>query len=535
MTHALDLPEVKSHIAQFLTPYDLTVCSRVSQDWNQACLPFLWQKLKVTRPSHRSSRDSGVHGVVDKASVRRHSHHLRILRPRHHSPFGNMLAQPSTVDVRDVYFQNLEDLTWRALPHDQAIFIQCHRLTLVRLDLSCQGMQSEPAQRESEELWRVLAACPKLKSLKIASVCVSHTTWPVCWSLWSRLTYLGLVRVDFSALLTAGASDKPENTLQKQPASIQEWLSQANACHQPLRIKTLDINHHHEMRRLEDELAFLRYCPDLKTLIWCVDGKKYTPELSAQHLTEQTRHCTKLVDVTIRDGSQSNIVVPFLETKVGLPLQGLCLSFFGQAAWDLVRTKYATSLRSIDLWNAAIPDGLANDMLCNLPSLVSASVNFFKDQDFTNDFRPWVCLGLKRLVMGVFVEGDPLQVHHLIMRRLGTLTSLNYLKVSSGGRNPLLFRLRSGLGHLATLRKLQELQFHNSPQSLQEDDARWMLNNWPWFDFVMGELTRDRTTYSSLKRILKEGGVAVRYPDDEVLIRETTTTTTTTPPRCIFL
>lgn len=47
LLNPLDLPEIRSHLAQFLTRRELDVCCRVSDEWNRSFEPYVWQELRL--------------------------------------------------------------------------------------------------------------------------------------------------------------------------------------------------------------------------------------------------------------------------------------------------------------------------------------------------------------------------------------------------------------------------------------------------------------------------------------------------------
>lgn len=51
--------------------------------------------------------------------------------------------------------------------------------------------------------------------------------------------------------------------------------------------------------------------------------------------------------------------------------------------------------------NPGLDGDVIQDLLCTLPNLVDLTVHLIQDFDVLNDLRPWICLKLTRLVLGV--------------------------------------------------------------------------------------------------------------------------------------
>ncbi|KAG0262110.1 hypothetical protein BG011_000307 [Mortierella polycephala] len=79
MVSALDLPEIRTHIGQYLDPEDLTCCLLVSREWHSTFMPLLWKDVRIV----------GIHSVRADVNLRKHAHlvrslsFLRILSLRH--------------------------------------------------------------------------------------------------------------------------------------------------------------------------------------------------------------------------------------------------------------------------------------------------------------------------------------------------------------------------------------------------------------------------------------------------------------------
>ncbi|KAF9144386.1 hypothetical protein BGX30_012960 [Mortierella sp. GBA39] len=142
--------------------------------------------------------------------------------------------------------------------------------------------------------------------------------------------------------------------------------------------------------------------------------------------------------------------------------------------------------------------------------------------------KEWVCLGLKELAVHVDMESDRdweavdkmdlidpaywdkySSSRRYVFARLGKLTELVELDTSfpyctrGGGMSHIEFshlfshpywtldyRLIHGLDELAGLKKLERLDFSNTPQDLLQTDLEWMVENWPRLKMLTGDLMR---------------------------------------------
>ncbi|GJJ73412.1 hypothetical protein EMPS_05770 [Entomortierella parvispora] len=387
----------------------------------------------------------------------------------------------------------------------------------------------------SDELWRALASCPSLESLSISKLHVSHRNWHVCWPLWSRLTCLRLLEASFSSkVFTDKEQENNDNQQQpqhhpSQPLSLYELLSKEDPS-RPTKLKTLELRLLQGIERLQDHLALLRFCPDLETFIWFVNPEPFTGKLLEPELERHVQYCPKLTNITLGiDYRNEDILIRFLESGASLQLQEMNLprAQFGFDTWKLLREHHWSTLRILDV-SAFAGSSVVQDMLCSLTGLVSFTAYMIRSGDMMQDARPWVCLGLERLVVAIEiqtsnvdnVDNDDVDVtQKAVMERLSTLVRLQYLQLRPiYGQSSLQFRLTGSLGCLETWRDLRTLILHHVPQELKEDDVHWMIEKWPRLHSVIGGLHPLATMDTALKGILTEKKVQIRQVDTNVRI-----------------
>jgi len=409
---------------------------------------------------------------------------------------------------------------------DRANLVYRHGLTLLHLNLSVM-MTGNKALEGSDELWQAFASCPSLESLSITKLHVSHKNWPVYWSLWSRLTCLRLLETSFSSKApTSGGNGDSDTSQQLQhrplrPLSLFALLEQEDPS-QPTKLKTLELHLLQGIERLKDHLAPLKFCPDLETFVWFVNPEPFTGKQLGRQLEEQVRYSPQLTNVTLGiDYRNEDILVRFLESEASLPLLELNLprTQFELNTWNLLREHHWSTLRTLDV--SAFADGAAvQDILCSLTGLESFTGYAIRSQDMVLDPRPWVCLGLKSIVIAIeILNGNVNGTQKVAMERLGTLTRLQQLQLRPiYGQFSLQFRLTGFLESLETWRDFRTLIFQYVPQELTENDVRWMTEKWPRLHSVIGVLHLEATMDASLKKILIERGVQIQHINTDVRI-----------------
>lgn len=197
MTSALDLPEIRSFVAQFLPPSSLAVCARVSKDWLDSFTPFLWRKILLIESIQ-----------VDEPTLSKYSAQIRDLSVKSGAVALTLLDTPDLFT-----FPGLTHLTLIPRMSEQQIepFLHHHHnrqwkdLKIVqhsfskRLDLS----------------W--IKDCQNLKRIVLGGRAISPEDWKLCLDSWrsSCLLELGLNLTQFGS-----GSFAPINTPAPPPNTV---------------------------------------------------------------------------------------------------------------------------------------------------------------------------------------------------------------------------------------------------------------------------------------------------------------------------
>ncbi|KAG0052754.1 hypothetical protein BGZ83_002158 [Gryganskiella cystojenkinii] len=141
--------------------------------------------------------------------------------------------------------------------------------------------------------------------------------------------------------------------------------------------------------------------------------------------------------------------------------------------------------------------------------------------------RPWVCLGLKRLWIGIDWTGTSVETlvspkYEGIFKRLGMLRDLRSLTVASYDQHQSFgapwemfgfgdydqhpkFGLSLRLS-LVDLGHLEKLDLTDTRQEFS-GDVKWMMGHWPALKYVVGTLYASPEVNVLLRRILEDRGV----------------------------
>jgi len=148
MSTALDLPELRMHLIPFLTRHDLTICARVSRDWNRT-----FEHVMSFVPSQLRAGTN-----LPPETLFRHSGSILKLRS----------TWPKTLWGQELNCPNLSDPVIVGNMHQPGIdFIERHRASLEKVFLGIGLRIDNHELRDADDLWRALASCPSLQSLYV--------------------------------------------------------------------------------------------------------------------------------------------------------------------------------------------------------------------------------------------------------------------------------------------------------------------------------------------------------------------------------
>ncbi|KAG0049022.1 hypothetical protein BGZ83_006139 [Gryganskiella cystojenkinii] len=327
-------------------------------------------------------------------------------------------------------------------------FISLHRYTLKSLAFLMQfgGI------RKSDPFWQATASCPRLESLDVGGLFVaSAESWSAFRHLWlNQLLSLRLSgpHLGLDGLVSDSNNAIPKTTIE---SAFKQYLG-------PSKIRHLELSFvDGDAAMLRQQLFLLRMCPHLESFTWRFSTPRIHQEIQrrtgkkdgiAELLQESMApFCHRLVHLEIslqyrfltRDPIENepdwetDQILSVLEAKSLFlkesPLKSLTLpqNWFGTRSWDVVKNHpiWPTSLTILDLKDAVrLPGSAVQEMLCTLPNLKTFAAARITDMDVLNDPRPWICLGLVQLSIGIVItatEDDERAVHRtMFFERLGS-------------------------------------------------------------------------------------------------------------------
>jgi len=513
--HPLGLPEIREHVAKFLSRHELTICARVSRNWNKSFQPWVWRRVKLVS---RSCWTTNTKDLPLSIFIRNADFIQKL------DGFGDVIGH-----LEQVTCSKLKALTIRHWDcESQSSVIYQHRRTLTELSFDIMGYSHHSADSEkfNHGRWEAAASCPLLQKLTVVQDQVAEQDWSLWSSIWSQVRSLRLILVKFQIPSSSEPTFSSQNSHRRTVA----------ACHlgslPKTKIKQLTLIRTSGLTCLEDELEFLRLCPDLERFEWIPASDYYQNDGATvgnqtpigDTLAEIALLCPKLSRLLLTlNATREDEIIPFLDTRAGGTLEELTLDtsiWFGEPSWRIIQSRHWSSLRILRLHRSGLMKGVwVQEIMCGLPSLEVFTAPWLQDIDIENDPRPWICLGLTQLTLCIDMVKSSSQ--SMIMERLADLTNLRYLdltKTLTMGKNSrevsdlvfLQLSLSHGLGLLSTMRNLESLMLFDTNQDMNENDARWILEHWPRLKTLCGTLNSSSDVHSALWAILYESGVGFR-------------------------
>jgi len=194
-TNPLHLPEIRTHLGQFLSKESLLSCILVCREWHDAFYPSLWLDTRI----HPSFGNPDLPPDL----VLKNSHYIRMITLNHmvHPQLEDMhLSQLRRVILFAMVVQQKDLALWSEQ------FLLKHRTTLVSINalLDTQSVHytsdSDQAMNRTTTMapgWHILKELYRLHHLFLMSGRVQPHSWDDCWQTWCRLNSLSLKEVSF--------------------------------------------------------------------------------------------------------------------------------------------------------------------------------------------------------------------------------------------------------------------------------------------------------------------------------------------------
>ncbi|KAG0213477.1 hypothetical protein BGX28_004332 [Mortierella sp. GBA30] len=270
----MDLPEIRSRVAQYLSPQQLAASTLVCKNWHASFNPVLWFSIPYhSWPSYYPSRP------IDNSSIRANAHHIRHLAL-------------DLLDPADFPFESCTNITKFTCLFCDGSWLQIAELLRRNTGLQelvlCPGKEFPPA-----EFMKVLRDyCLNLRSLDTTYIKFDHQGTEYLLDLATRLDSLD---IRGCSLTDVGPLTDSEGKLRWPEFSRLEilglWLDSGMT--------------------MSNQLQWIQRCPRLRSLAWFGDERTPLPAWDISELF--TEHCPlleelHLLGVTLTDKNLARIL-----------------------------------------------------------------------------------------------------------------------------------------------------------------------------------------------------------------------------------
>ncbi|KAK3835035.1 MAG: hypothetical protein J3R72DRAFT_451732 [Linnemannia gamsii] len=314
------------------------------------------------------------------------------------------------------------------------------------------------------------------------------------------------------------------------------------------------------------QLLFIRQCHELRALHWRVPRLGFPVQGFCDALETDWPN---LVSLTLPESRLNDVdLAKILQAAAPLSTLSIRRSDFDECSFRALRQHFRT-LQHLDLFQCP---GLGSDMtqhiLESCPRLESFEGNKLLLRDVAQGLwggaqRGWACHGLRMLDVHLAARtsatvvdhhDDVLSVQWMVYSQLAKMGNLVHLSIGGKGRHAhgvdavvapmevppsppalplhqsprghsgrpssastrasrrridgLHLSLDDGLSQLSTLKKLQFLRFTGLEQEMEEDDVRWMIEQWPELKTLQGKLHSNERRQDVMGSMLAASGIS---------------------------
>ncbi|KAI8350020.1 hypothetical protein B0O80DRAFT_500962 [Mortierella sp. GBAus27b] len=497
-TSAMDMPEIRHYVAQFLDRRELAVATRVCKSWNGTFTPFLYRQIVL----------DAFHRDIAIESIKANADYVRSLE------FSQKYLRTRSKDFPLEAFTSLTSLT--LLFDDVDPHLMLTRLVQMLpqnpalQDLTISHYITEPYNMEFMQT--VSSSCLNLRTLSVLDSSLDVECTKLLLDICVRLTELKLSRTSLNGALDTEDVDRWRDgfpTLRRLDASLRgRWnmLRIVQKCPQ-LKSLTCDMDRSKEyISDLPDVIA--KHCP-------CLDELKIVRySMEPIDLARVFDSCRRLSSLTLvlndfDPSAKSSLTRHFphlthVDFHSCLPFQS---AFVHQILISCPHLDYlsATKLHLCDIL------GFPHLADVSYLRLGEPQTEFLELERRPDAIRPqeWVCTKLRTLEVSFCgFQDKPSMWHRLVLEQLGRLTKLEVLDISSSSwcvRNldRLRLRLGTGLDLLSGMNNLRILGTQGDCQKWDEDDVQWMVTTWTHLQEIKGKMHSDHSKDESLRRILQ--------------------------------
>ncbi|KAG0274965.1 hypothetical protein BGZ95_009305, partial [Linnemannia exigua] len=378
--------------------------------------------------------------------------------------------------------------------------IQEHSSSLQELELDTFAF--EP----STLMWQAIGRCSRLKSLKLHNIKVSPENAQPFLLACSRVSVLHL-----------NGPNLPDESCSYISGPVLKGV-------QDLRL------HEIHMVEPEEQLLFMKLCPNLKSLYWRRSGFtiKFPIQQATKHLLAgawQHLHSLELFGDIMEDEDLAGL----LRGMSRVESWRMARTNFGPAALFAMERHFST-IRQLDLRACeSLTSPMIQHLLCSIPTLEYFLADRLCAHHILQD-PIWPC-SPRLKTLRVFIDMDvtkdvtsaEFKAQELaVFDRLSMLKELSVLQISrniagpvqSTGMRALRLKVSAGLTRMGSLRQLEELSFIPG-QQMEEEDVEWILKSFPRLkimSFYMNSYDKNEQLLNSMKAWGKSEIVRPKLP-----------------------
>ncbi|KAG0257836.1 hypothetical protein BG011_003732 [Mortierella polycephala] len=528
---ALDLPEIRDYLGDFLDDKELLQCIRVCKQWHQSFEPFLYRTVPLVDPANdpdvyyrRPPFDKLIH-------YRSHVRSLTILD-------GFLPVYPLSVHYNNLEFVRLDPFVKQPMLEEDEVdpdpayqrqvqtraaeFIQQHRNTLQSIDIY--HFDDLP----NMQFWIPLDGAPRMRALCLFSGTIrdhSHARafWQAC---------LGLTSLSLDNTVIPNPWGRSYYTRRQQMPSFPRLLE--------LGIEQFGMD-------IEDQIQLLRQCPQLRKLSWAINydfeqGRSIDADMpslialmvyrlsimAAESCLQHLKYLSlRLAEIHPSLSKSLTRLLDHLPPLVHLVLSSCGLN---EVPFHSLERHFST-LKILDLTMVTSSESskAVQMVMVSCPLLECLCANVLHVSDVMTDIQrgqSWMCLRLNTLHLQIEIDYPVCLISKeacqlLALEQLARLPCMRVLYLNgqeAGNRsfgpstlsNPnygMDLRLSKGLDLLGCWTELEAIGFPSIVQKWGNDEVDWVLERWPCLDAICGTIQEDTDICLELQERLFRSGI----------------------------
>lgn len=512
---AIDLPEIRNHIAEHLSKKELLACCRVAKDWHSSFLPYLWQSVVF----------NGAGPIFSNTDTDRRVVNIRRLRYNYSTFEGPMPTQGYTrlkeLEIHQEPFETEFELLDNGSQGGCAGDLWHLPIALVHslANGPLSSVEITNIDRACPELWVALAQCHSLKSLRLCDpqfqigqagapfwkVCRSVETLELsqCRDLDCLVAHPGMFRFKHLAVDGSDIIDGRDDW-----ETVKPWFCSPNLetlKYTDSRTSYCEDEFHELVLYIKAAIAaaaegtnFYAPVPDNNDLDVDNDMEKYRGLIPGRKL-----HSVE-TDIEIED-EDLGFIINNMDA-----LRKLCtpINVIGPVTIEALGGHRHT-IAELDLSCGTTNSCQILNMVKSCAQLKVVTLSSVDVGAFVQSDDAWACLGLKRLDISFRKQNvmqDP-QGALAVWQQLSSLIKLEDLRI---------YMLRKRDDWLQQLNSLTELRSIDIDMlTLEASDASWMVEAWPRLELVRGQHQPEDHFDIDIQVVqtFKDKGISVEAPE----------------------